>query len=162
MYRAPKLSNNSFRFDEKKRTEEKTLQLMEFPELSKKKSSASLGVVQTCYLDAISKEKETEEIKRELEEGWVRLSWDENTGKMVIEKKEKERKNCRIELSYHENVCIGMNKMFARWDEYKQKYIELYGEDAYPQMSDVFYYDTTDEDNDYLYDDTTDPCDDEG
>jgi len=162
MYRAPKPTNNSFRFDEKKRTEEKSLQVMEFPELSQKKTSPSLCVVQTRYLDAVSKEKDVEEIKSELEEGLVRLSWDENTGKMVIEKSEKERKNRSVELSYHDYVCVAMNKMFARWDEYKQKYIELHGEDAYPQMSDVFYYDTTDEDNDYLHDEHSDPCEEEG
>jgi hypothetical protein len=142
MYSAPKVRKNVFKTDEKKRTEEKALLGMDFPDLQLDPDPNGVTKTVAClkketsYIDMVSKEKPEEEIQDNLEEGCCRLWWGDDR-RLVIQKneKEKEKEKERVaspKLSYHKEVSERMNSLFKKWDQYKENYIEMYGEDAYP------------------------------
>jgi hypothetical protein len=155
MYSAPKIRRNVFKTEEKKGTEEKALQAMEFPEFhSTPKPVEKTGLQQTIsYIDVANKEKDVEETREnKLEEGWCRLSWDPKR-KLVIERSEKEyyseMPKPKLKPSYHEYVSNRMQQLFDKWDEYTRELIEMNGEDAYQRMKPVFDQDTNEEEEDY-------------
>ena len=86
--------------------------------------------------------------------------------KPVIEIKVEKPKEEKIEPSYAEECEKALIILSARWEKYRQDYIELYGEDTYEKMYLIPNYwvmpedesDETDEnknnsDNESLYDD---------
>jgi len=163
MYSAPKVRRNVFKTEEKKGTEEKALQTMEFPEFHTKPNNPikKTSLHQTIsYMDVANKEKDEEEPKEnKLEAGWCRLSWDPKR-KLVIERSEKEdyseTQKQKQKPSYHEYVSKRMQQLFDKWDEYKREFIEIHGEDAYPRMKPVFDDDNTNEEEEDCYEENDD------
>ena len=136
MYSAPKVRRNVFKTEEKKGTEEKALLTMEFPDLLNEKTKETQSQDQKelpfslSYMNMASKEKEIEESKDSLEEGYCRLSWD-NQRRLVIEGNPFPKKESIQKETYHEYVSKRMSRLFEKWEEYRRVYIEMYGEDAY-------------------------------
>ena len=132
MYKAPKNrdSINVFKEDDRNKSKPKE-ETMDFPEWNQQSFPTSLNMKENTlnYIHATHQEKIKEEKKEdELKEGTIRLSWDK--GKMIVEGNNPMKKMKKPQ-TYHEYVYQKMDALFLQWEEYKQNYIEMYGEDVY-------------------------------
>ena len=87
----------------------------------------------SLYRDMACRGKLPEPNKKDdiLPDGWIRLSWDAQR-RLSIQKNETTAATIPRDMSYDQYVSQQLHRLFSQWDEYKQNYIDLYGEDAYP------------------------------
>ena len=78
--------------------------------------------------------KETPKVLCEIKKkGWYYIYKNENK-ELIREYVEKNEIEKEYELDVHEEMNIAIQKMQYNWNNYKETYIELYGEDVYEYM----------------------------
>tara|TARA_B100000902_G_C27309845_1_gene917697 strand:+ start:2210 stop:2722 length:513 start_codon:yes stop_codon:yes gene_type:complete len=116
---------------EKNRKEEKViLESEEFPELKQdnKLLDISLNLTKSYVSIIEEKEKEEEEKRVVLKEGWSLIKKDKESNKITIINSKKNIEKNRVNLNEKNNSLKKLDKMFDNWDKFRDKENELRGD----------------------------------